>query len=103
MEGISNKIVQRTTISRKSATHPCFRIPRQTHWGWDEQKRIQFRRVDLYGSESAIPILTPPFTQADSFTVTYHRPLQSYFQVLAEAVQGAGRFAAGAGRHGEGS
>lgn len=67
------------------ATHPCFRIPRQTHWGWDEQKKIQYRRVDLYGTESAIPILTPPFTHADSFTVTYHRPLQSYFQALAEA------------------
>lgn len=66
-------------------THPCFRIPRQTHWGWDEQKKIQYRRVDLYGTESAIPILTPPFTHADSFTVTYHRPLQSYFQALAEA------------------
>ena len=66
-------------------THPCFRIPRQTHWGWDEQKKIQYRRVDLYGSESAIPIVTPPFTQADSFTVTYHRPLQSYFQALSEA------------------
>jgi len=66
-------------------THPCFRIPRQTHWGWDEQKKIQYRRVDLYGSESAIPILTPPFVDAESFTVTYHRPLQSYFQALAEA------------------
>ena len=66
-------------------THPCFRIPRQTQWGWDEQKKIQYRRVDLYGSESAIPILTPPFAQANSFTVTYHRPLQSYFQALAEA------------------
>ena len=20
-------------------THPCFRIPRQTHWGWDEDKK----------------------------------------------------------------
>jgi ubiquinone/menaquinone biosynthesis C-methylase UbiE len=66
-------------------THPCFRIPRQTHWGWDEQKKIQYRRVDLYGSETAIPILTPPFVDAESFTVTYHRPLQSYFQALAEA------------------
>ena len=66
-------------------THPCFRIPRQTHWGWDEQKKIQYRRVDLYGSESAIPIVTPPFTQSENFTVTYHRPLQSYFQALAEA------------------
>ena len=66
-------------------THPCFRIPRQTHWGWDEQKKIQYRRVDLYGSESAIPILTPPFVDSQSFTVTYHRPLQSYFQALTEA------------------
>jgi len=66
-------------------THPCFRIPRQTHWGWDEQKKIQYRRVDLYGSESAIPILTPPFAQSKSFTVTYHRPLQGYIQVLTEA------------------
>ncbi len=66
-------------------THPCFRIPRQTHWGWDEQKKIQYRRVDLYGSESAIPIVTPPFAQSKIFTVTYHRPLQSYFQALAEA------------------
>jgi SAM-dependent methyltransferase len=66
-------------------THPCFRIPRQTHWGWDEQKKIQYRRVDLYGSESAIPILTPPFVQSKSFTVTYHRPLQGYVQALTEA------------------
>jgi SAM-dependent methyltransferase len=66
-------------------THPCFRIPRQTHWGWDEQKKIQYRRVDLYGSESAIPILTPPFAQSKSFTVTYHRPLQGYIQALTEA------------------
>ena len=65
-------------------THPCFRIPRQTHWGWDEQKKIQYRRVDLYGSESAIPILTPPFAQANSFTVTY---LSSF----AELFSGLGR------------
>ena len=66
-------------------THPCFRIPRQTHWGWDDSKKIQYRRVDLYGSETAIPIVTPPFAQSENFTVTYHRPLQSYFQALAEA------------------
>jgi ubiquinone/menaquinone biosynthesis C-methylase UbiE len=63
-------------------THPCFRIPRQSHWGWDEEKKIQFRRIDWYHSESEIPILTPPFASADSFTVTYHRPLQSYFESL---------------------
>jgi len=63
-------------------THPCYRIPRQTHWGWDDEKKIQFRRIDWYHSESEIPILTPPFANADSFTVTYHRPLQSYFESL---------------------
>lgn len=66
-------------------THPCFRIPRQTHWGWDAQKKIQYRRVDLYGSESAIPILTPPLAQSKIYTVTYHRPLQGYFQALTGA------------------
>lgn len=66
-------------------THPCFRIPRQSHWGYDEDKKTQFRRVDLYASETEIPILTPPKKGARGFTTTYHRPLQSYFNALAEA------------------
>ena len=64
-------------------THPCFRIPRQTHWGWDEEKKIQFRRVDHYASEVDIPILTPPVAVSDKFTETYHRPLQNYFAKLS--------------------
>ena len=32
-----------------------------------------------------IPILTPPFIDKDNFTVTYHRPLQSYFSALLKA------------------
>jgi ubiquinone/menaquinone biosynthesis C-methylase UbiE len=66
-------------------THPCFRIPRQTHWGWDENKRMQYRRIDHYGTEIEIPIIAPPFSDPDRFTVTYHRPLQSYIQSLAKA------------------
>ncbi len=66
-------------------THPCFRIPRQTHWGWDENKRMQYRRIDHYGTEMEIPIIAPPFSDPDRFTVTYHRPLQSYIQALAKA------------------
>ncbi|NIQ01421.1 MAG: methyltransferase domain-containing protein [Nitrospinaceae bacterium] len=66
-------------------THPCFRIPRQTHWGWDDQKKIQYRRVDLYASETTIPILTPPLVRSKIFTVTYHRSLQNYFQALTQA------------------
>lgn len=66
-------------------THPCFRIPRQTHWGWDEEKKIRFRRVDHYASEIDIPILTPPMAVSDKFTTTHHRPLQSYFSGLCSA------------------
>lgn len=64
-------------------THPCFRIPRQTHWGWDEEKKQAYRRVDLYATEVNIPILMPPMASSKVFTVTYHRPLQSYFSSLS--------------------
>jgi len=41
-------------------THPCFRIPRQSHWGWDDEKKLEYRRVDHYMTETTVPILTPP-------------------------------------------
>ena len=63
-------------------THPCFRIPRQSHWGWDEEKKIEYRRVDRYANEMKVPILTPPFVDKLNFTMTYHRPLQNYFSTL---------------------
>ena len=66
-------------------THPCFRIPRQTHWGWDAEKKIEYRRVDRYANEMKIPILTPPFIDKVNFTMTYHRPLQNYFSALLKA------------------
>ncbi|MBT5258846.1 MAG: class I SAM-dependent methyltransferase [Nitrospina sp.] len=66
-------------------THPCFRIPRQTHWGWDEDKKIEYRRVDRYANEMKIPILTPPFVDKVNYTMTYHRPLQNYFSALLKA------------------
>ncbi len=65
--------------------HPCFRIPRQTHWGWDAEKKLEYRRVDQYASENRIPILTPPMARSRVYTDTYHRPLQSYFEALAGA------------------
>jgi ubiquinone/menaquinone biosynthesis C-methylase UbiE len=65
--------------------HPCFRIPRQSHWGWDDEKKLEYRRVDHYLTETTVPILTPPFADPDSFTLTYHRPIQSYISALAQA------------------
>ena len=66
-------------------THPCFRIPRQSHWGWDEERKIEYRRVDHYATEVGIPIITPPMARSKIFTMTYHRPLEAYFDALSLA------------------
>jgi len=66
-------------------THPCFRIPRQTHWGWDEEKKIEYRRVDRYATDLTIPIITPRVASSEGYTYTYHRSLQNYFEALAAA------------------
>lgn len=66
--------------------HPCFRIPRQTHWGVDESKKIQYRRLDMYMSALKIPIeAKPSLGNKSEVTWTFHHPLSSYMQWLAEA------------------
>ena len=55
--------------------HPCFRIPRQSHWGWDADQKIQYRRVDRYGSSQEIPITTHPGKDSGEETIFYHRSL----------------------------
>ncbi len=55
--------------------HPCFRIPRKTHWGWDADQKIQYRRLDSYTSPLEIPITTHPGKRTGEQTVFYHRPL----------------------------
>jgi ubiquinone/menaquinone biosynthesis C-methylase UbiE len=66
--------------------HPCFRIPRQSSWGVDEPKKLQYRRVDLYMSPLKIPIQTNPGQQDKSATTwSFHHPLSYYFQKLAQA------------------
>ena len=55
--------------------HPCFRIPRQSHWGWDPDQKIQFRRIDSYATPLQIPITTHPGKGTGELTVFHHRPL----------------------------
>ncbi|MBI2743303.1 MAG: class I SAM-dependent methyltransferase [Chlamydiales bacterium] len=67
-------------------SHPCFRIPRQSSWQIDQQKKIQFRRIDRYYSPLEIPIQTNPSHGDESAsTWTYHHPLSSYSLWLKEA------------------
>ncbi|MCR4318488.1 MAG: methyltransferase domain-containing protein [Planctomycetes bacterium] len=66
-------------------THPCFRIPRQSHWGFEEERKIQYRRIDMYMTEAAIPIFSyrKGFKEGEH-TTTYHRPLSAYVSAFAE-------------------
>ncbi|MFH1386418.1 MAG: class I SAM-dependent methyltransferase [bacterium] len=65
--------------------HPCFRIPRQSGWGFDEKRKLQYRRVDSYLSEQKIPIQMHPGHNPDVYTWTFHRPLVKYFNTLNNA------------------
>lgn len=65
--------------------HPCFRVPKQSHWGWDQQQMIQYRRMDRYGSALSIPIVTHPGRASGETTTFYHRPLPEYFQAMKQA------------------
>ncbi len=69
--------------------HPAFRIADQTSWGWDDQKRRQYRRVDGYLSPSQKFVVMNPGKvaagEAPVTTITFHRPLQAYFRLLGEA------------------
>ncbi len=66
--------------------HPCFRIPRQSSWGIDEQKKCQYRRLDRYLSPMEVPIqMQPAKGEKSETTWSYHHPLQSYFQWLFAA------------------
>lgn len=62
--------------------HPAFRIPAQSAWGWDEEKQVQYRRLDRYLSESKVPMQMHPGSDPSAVTWSFHRPLQFYFKLL---------------------
>lgn len=64
--------------------HPCFRIPQESSWGYDEENKVQYRRVDGYLSDSSSKIDMHPGQAKKSFTVSFHRPLQVYTKVLGK-------------------
>jgi hypothetical protein len=60
-------------------------MPKHSHWGWDAEQKIQYRRMDRYGSEMTIAITTHPGRKSSEQTSFYHRPLPSYVQALSQA------------------
>ncbi len=65
--------------------HPAFRIPKRTRWGWDENEKSQYRRVDGYLSAATIPIDMHPGAAKSAQTISYHRSLQDFFKALAKS------------------
>ncbi len=65
--------------------HPCFRIPRQSSWSWDEEHKIQYRRVDRYLTPMTIPIAIAPRGGERTQTPFFHRPLSQILNALGEA------------------
>jgi ubiquinone/menaquinone biosynthesis C-methylase UbiE len=65
--------------------HPCFRGPKETSWGFDAQKGVQYRRVDRYLLPRKTPIVTHPGAAPDVYTWTFHRPIEAYARALRNA------------------
>lgn len=65
--------------------HPAFRIPQASSWGWDGRTETQYRRIDRYASEFKAQITMHPGETDSEVTLTYHRPLQTYFKWLRNA------------------
>jgi SAM-dependent methyltransferase len=63
-------------------THPCFRVPRQSGWGWDGQRRLRYRRVDRYLTPLAVPMKA--YERGAGATRSFHRPLEQYVNGLYE-------------------
>ena len=68
--------------------HPCFRVPRQSSWGWDEAKATQYRRLDRYATPMTIPISVSPGRDPSQQTQYFHRPLEQYVNALGAAGMG---------------
>ncbi|MSR71184.1 MAG: class I SAM-dependent methyltransferase [Candidatus Taylorbacteria bacterium] len=68
--------------------HPAFRIPQASSWEWDGKIQRQFRRIDSYMSDSQISIDMTPGEKKEVLkkkTISFHRPLQSYFKALSKS------------------
>ncbi len=64
--------------------HPAFRIPRQSGWGLDPQRKLIYRRVDSYLSTLDVPMRTH-YTTGKVLTRSFHRPISYYVNALAKA------------------
>lgn len=65
--------------------HPAFRGSKETSWGWDQAKEVQYRRVDRYLLPRKSPIVTHPGKTPDVYTWSFHKPIEAYVKALRNA------------------
>ncbi len=63
-------------------THPAFRQPRHSGWGFDEGRKLTYRRIDGYLTEMAVPMKS---LGGGLPTRSFHRPISAYVNALADA------------------
>lgn len=61
-------------------THPSFRQPRHAGWGYDEDRKLVYRRIDAYLTPMGVPMKAIGDRRP---TQSYHRPLSAYVNGLA--------------------
>ena len=63
--------------------HPCFRVPRQSGWGYDRARKLRYRRIDRYLSPLSVPMKS--HQKGQGTTKSFHRPLEAYVSALTGA------------------
>ena len=63
-------------------THPAFRQPRHSGWGFDEGRKLTYRRIDGYLNEMAVPMKS---LGGGLPTRSFHRPINTYVNAFADA------------------
>lgn len=86
MNPLDNVLQQTALILREGGTvalllvHPCFRIPRQSGWGYEKARKLQYRRIDRY----LTPLKIPMKQHKRGTTISFHRPLSTYINTLGQ-------------------
>lgn len=62
-------------------THPAFRQPRHSGWGFDASRKLRYRRVDAYLTPMAVPMKALGEGRP---TRSFHRPISSYVNRLGD-------------------
>jgi len=64
--------------------HPAFRAPRGSGWGFDEARKLVYRRVERYLTPAAVPMkaYAEVSDAPRGSTISFHRPVQDYVAAL---------------------